>query len=236
MGFDVKTRPSNSPYVDTVMHGRTVGNGSVSRPMDCHSHLTLVNVFGATRVVLTGAHTSTADLPFIEGVEITWIRLKLGTYLPRLPVADYLNKEITLPAGAGRKFWLDGEAWEYPTFENADTFVSQLVCAGVLARDPVVDAMLCPEARPETLAERTVRYRFARATGLTRGHIRQVTRAQHAQALLASGASILDTVAELGYSDQPHMTRSLKTIIGQTPAEIVKLRAAAVAAMANNTR
>src|SRR5262249_38602913 len=39
--------------------------------------------------------------------------------------------------------------------------------------------------------------------------------------MLRQGGSILDTVHEAGYFDQAHLTRSLKYLIGQTPAEIV---------------
>src|SRR3712207_8595796 len=49
-----------------------------------------------------------------------------------------------------------------------------------------------------------------RSTGLSHSHIRQVERAQRAAALLQQGVSIPDTVFELGYFDQPHLTRSLK--------------------------
>jgi methylphosphotriester-DNA--protein-cysteine methyltransferase len=38
--------------------------------------------------------------------------------------------------------------------------------------------------------------------------------------LLQRGVSIHDTVHEAGYFDQPHLTRSLKRLLGQTPAEI----------------
>jgi Transcriptional regulator containing an amidase domain and an AraC-type DNA-binding HTH domain len=34
--------------------------------------------------------------------------------------------------------------------------------------------------------------------------------------------SILDVVYEAGYYDQPHLTRSLKYFIGQTPAQIMQ--------------
>jgi hypothetical protein len=37
---------------------------------------------------------------------------------------------------------------------------------------------------------------------------------------LQQGVSILDTVEQAGYFDQPHLTRSLKYLIGQTPAQI----------------
>jgi methylphosphotriester-DNA--protein-cysteine methyltransferase len=62
-----------------------------------------------------------------------------------------------------------------------------------------------------------------RATGLTQNHIHQFQRAQRAAALLQQGFSILDTVVEAGYFDQPHLTRSLKQWIGHTPAQVMRL-------------
>jgi len=92
---------------------------------------------------------------------------------------------------------------------------------GLLVSDPVVKAALQDEL-PE-MSSRTVRHRFLRATGLGQSHIRQMKRAQRAEALLQQGVSILDTVYEAGYYDQPHLTRSLKQFIGYTPAQIIRL-------------
>jgi methylphosphotriester-DNA--protein-cysteine methyltransferase len=69
---------------------------------------------------------------------------------------------------------------------------------------------------------RTVQRRFLRATGLTHGAASQIDRARYATTLLKQGASILDTVYEAGYADQPHLTRSLKHYIGQTPAQLIR--------------
>jgi methylphosphotriester-DNA--protein-cysteine methyltransferase len=65
-----------------------------------------------------------------------------------------------------------------------------------------------------------------RATGLTHGAVTQIERAHHAVALLRNGVSILDTVDRAGYADQPHLTRSLKRLIGQTPAQLTPLQKA----------
>jgi methylphosphotriester-DNA--protein-cysteine methyltransferase len=65
-----------------------------------------------------------------------------------------------------------------------------------------------------------VQRRFLRATGLTHGAVSQIERAHRAVALLRQGVSILDTVERAGYADQPHLTRSLKRLIGQTPAQL----------------
>jgi methylphosphotriester-DNA--protein-cysteine methyltransferase len=78
------------------------------------------------------------------------------------------------------------------------------------------------EDRPLDMSPRTLRYRFLRSTGLTQSHIRQMKRAQHAASLLRQGVSILDTVFEAGYFDQPHLTRSLKQFLGYTPSQILQ--------------
>jgi len=71
------------------------------------------------------------------------------------------------------------------------------------------------------LSLRTVQRRLLRATGLTSGAIYQIKRARYATTLLRQGVSILDTIDLAGYFDQPHLTRSLKNLIGQTPAQII---------------
>jgi methylphosphotriester-DNA--protein-cysteine methyltransferase len=67
-----------------------------------------------------------------------------------------------------------------------------------------------------------VERRILRSTGLTRTAIKQIERAHAAVQLLDHGVPILDTVAQAGYADQAHLTRSLKRFIGQTPAETLR--------------
>jgi AraC-like DNA-binding protein len=50
----------------------------------------------------------------------------------------------------------------------------------------------------------------------------QIERAKRAVALLAQGVPILDAVEHAGYSDQPHLTRSLKRFFGKTPAQLLR--------------
>ncbi|GLV54233.1 hypothetical protein KDH_10810 [Dictyobacter sp. S3.2.2.5] len=160
-------------------------------------------------------------ISYPEGAELLWIKFKLGAFLPHLPTKHLLDRETALPAATGKSFWLNGSAWPFPDYENADTFVDRLVHAGMLTYDPVVNAVLQDQLKD--MPSRTMRHRFKHATGLTQSHIRQMKRAQHAQALLQHGVSILDTVDEAGYFDQPHLTRSLKQFIGYTPAHIIRL-------------
>ena len=74
----------------------------------------------------------------------------------------------------------------------------------------------------QPLTIRSVQRHFRRTTGMTHGQFRQIERARYATNLLRDGASILDTVHEAGYFDQAHLTRSLKVLIGETPASVMR--------------
>ncbi len=86
-------------------------------------------------------------------------------------------------------------------------------------REPVVNAAL--QGQLNALSLRSIQRRFVRATGVANRTIYQIERARYATILLKQGVSILDTVQAAGYADQPHLTRSLKHLIGQTPAQII---------------
>ncbi len=218
MSIDVQERYSDSPYVETVIAGRTTGSSMTIRPSEIHWHMVLVKMEGHVQQLVVGPLTDFGEVNFIEGVELLWIKFKLGTFMPHLPFKNFVNAEIALPTAAGKAFWLHGSAWQFPDYENADTFIDQLVRDEALACDPLVEAALKDE--PQDIAGRTLRHRFLRSTGLTQNHIRQYERAQQAAALLEQGVPILDTVYDLGYYDQPHLTRSLKRFVGITPARI----------------
>jgi len=167
---------------------------------------------------VVGPLSASGVVNFTEGAEILWVRFKLGSFMPHLPTKDFLDSETVLPGGAaGNSFWLHSSAWQFPDFENVETFIDRLVRDELLVRDPVVEAAL--KDQPQDVPPRTLRHRFLRATGLSHNHIRQFERARRAAALLGQGVSILDTVHEAGYFDQPHLTRELKRFIGKTPAQ-----------------
>jgi hypothetical protein len=221
MSIVYEERRSDSPYVETIIRGRTVSDDSPVRPAECHWHMVFVRQDGEARVVFVGPWTTAGNTYYTEGAEILWVKFRLGAFMPHLPARRFLDVETILPEAASRSFWLKGSAMQFPDYENAETFVSRLVHDGVLVRDPLVNAVL--QDRPQDLSPRTVRHRFLRATGLNQSHIRQVERAQHAAALLRRGVSIPDAVFEVGYFDHPHLTRSLKQWVGHTPAQIVRL-------------
>ena len=221
MSLIYEERLSDSPYIELITHGRTTGEGVSIRPAECHWHLVLVKYQGKPQAIVTGPLRTSGVVNWIEGLEMVWIKFKLGTFIPHLPTRKLLDVETPLPEAASNSFWLKGSAWQFPNYENADTFVDRLVRADVLVQDTVVSAAL-QDQLPE-MSSRTVRHRFLQTTGLTQNHIRQYERAQEAARLLRQGVPILDAVFELGYFDQPHLTRSLKQFIGHTPAQLARL-------------
>jgi hypothetical protein len=156
-----------------------------------------------------------------DGGDWIGVQFKVGTFMPQFPACALVDSDCDLPNAGDRSFWLDGSAWQFPDFENADTFVERLVKAGLLAKDRVVNAALSGEI--DDLSTRSIQRRFLQTTGLTRNTIRQIERARSAMVLLQRGASILDVVHESGYYDQPHLTRSLKRWLGETPTEFAGL-------------
>jgi hypothetical protein len=222
MSFVFEARPSDSPFVETITRGRTTGDGSSIRPAEVHWHLVLTRYHGQAQLIVVGPWTNAGSVSYSADAKVLWIKLKLGTFMPHLPTRDFRDTETILPGAASQSFWLKGSAWQFPDFENVETFINRLAREEVLARDPLVAEVL--QGHPQkTVSPRTVRHRFLRTTGLTQSHIYQVERAQQAAALLQRGVSILDTVFEAGYFDQPHLTRSLRQWVGHTPAQIIQM-------------
>jgi len=158
-----------------------------------------------------------ADLP--ADAEWLGITFKLGTFMPDFLPGSLLDRhDVNLPVATGKSFGLGGSTWEFPTYENADTFVKRLVRSELLVRDPLVEGVL--QDAPLNLSPRALQYRFQRATGLTRKTVQQIQRAWQATALLEQGCPVLDTAYQLGYFDQSHLTNSLRRYMGQTPAQI----------------
>ena len=219
MSLISEDRLSDSPYVEKIMRGWTMSEGTSIRPAEINWHMVFVKHPGGSQALVVGPLTTSGVASWGEGAEILWIQFKLGVFMPHFPTKNYRNGEQILPDASSERFWLKGAARQVPDFENVEVFIDRLVHQEDLVRDPVVSAAL--QDQPLDMSARTVRHRFLQATGQTQSHIRQYERAIKAASLLRHGVSILDTVFEAGYFDQPHLTRSLKQFLGYTPAQIL---------------
>jgi hypothetical protein len=214
-------RPSDSRVIDRVWRSQSERAGNFHSMATCNCGIVVSKYQGRTSLTVRGpeTHATMADCP--PDGEWFGIQFKLGTFLSLLPACELRDRnDVTLPDASGRSFWLNGSAWEYPGFDNAETFVQRLVRKGLIVTDPSIGEAL--RGAPGHLSRRTLQRRFLRATGLTLMSIRQITRARRAAYLLRGGAGILRVAHDLGYFDQAHLSRSLKYFIGQTPAQIFR--------------
>ena len=221
MQFESKARLSDSPLVEAIYTLPSPDVESFISTAAYQWEMVITRQQGRTTLSIRGPETSArlSDVP--QDAEFLGIIFKMGTFMPHLPARDLVDTEIHLPESADNRFWFYSSAWQFPDFENADTFINRLIHEEILVHEPVVEAVL--KGEEPNLSLRSVQRRFVQATGLTYKTIEQIQRAHQAQQLLKQGTSILDTTYELGYTDQSHLTHSLKRFIGQTPSEIAHL-------------
>jgi hypothetical protein len=219
MDLTCEERRSDSPFIQRVWRSGDDQPGAFISIANGNWGMVVSRIHGKSSFTVRGPEIRATPAFHPDDAEFFGIEFKAGTLMPTLPAATIKDRcDANLPHASGNRFWLNGSTWQFPDYENADTFVDWLVRDGLLIHDPLVGAVL--QGRPVATSLRTVQRRFLQATGITYNTVRSIERARQATILLKQGVSILDTVDLAGYADQPHLTRSLKYFIGQTPAQI----------------
>jgi hypothetical protein len=217
--FTFERRSSRSSMVEQTWQARSVPEECFISVAVSHWEMVVTRQWGTARLTVRGPETKAAPASIPEDAEFFGIQFSLGTFMPDLPPGQLVDRSLTLPQVTKTSFWLDRSGWELPGPDNADVFVDRLVRAGLLVHDPVAAAALKGDV--EGLSTRSVERRVSRATGLTRGAITQIRRAERAVELLSQGVSPIDVARQAGYADQPHLTRSVRRLVGRTPSQIV---------------
>lgn len=176
---------------------------------------------GETILSFRGPETRATPMTVPGEAEFFGVELRLGAFMrPFRPATLANQQDVTLPVARNGRFSLLGDSWELPTPENVAVFVSRLERAGLLAYDPVVDDLWHdPTGR---LARRTSQERFRNAVGIPRRTALHIARARAAAVRLRAGESIAEVTHGEGYFDQAHLTRTMRQLLGFTPAELVR--------------
>ena len=211
-------RPSDVPLIDCVWRARSAGVAILNSVASSHWHLVVSDIAGRVEVSVHGPESrpGAASLP----LEATWvgIRFRLGVMLQDVSVPDLVDGGIVLPDASGRSFWWRGGAWERPTYENAEGLVTRLTREELIGREPLIEDAL--HGRADSVSLRTLQRRFYLATGQSRRTVRRIEQARQAALGLREGATPANVTHELGYYDQPHLTRSVRRYLGLTPAAL----------------
>jgi len=126
-------RRSDSPYVERVWRSHSERSGTFVSVAASHLEMVVSRVRGKVFLTLRGPETRATEADCPADGEWVGIRFTLGTYLPKHPTGRLIDRQDEQMPDRGGRFWLDNDTWEYPTFENAETFVRRLARRGVIA-------------------------------------------------------------------------------------------------------
>ena len=169
-------------------------------------------------VLQTGQTDRVVQLPGEAGDRYFNIAFRPEVYMPQRPGAAMANQGHVHALAGQRDCVIDGERLALPSFDNAEQFVLALARRGLLEVDRLVHR--AGQAGWQGVDDRSLQRHSAHVTGLSPKKLQQILRADAAAALLHRGLKPADVAAELGFSDQAHLTNSLRRLLGLTPGQL----------------
>jgi AraC-like DNA-binding protein len=221
--FELNYLNPDSDFVESIWYSQSEEAGSFTSIATTRSEMVFTLHQGVTTLYLRGPETkaTVADAP--ANAEFFGITFKLGVFIPDLPPVALVDQHPRLPLATKQSFWLGDQTIALPQFSQANDFIQHLERQKLIRYEPLVDTMLLGQLEKTRINLRTLQRRFQYATGLSHRTVKQIERARIALGLLESGVPIFDVIDKLGFTDQPHLTKTLKERIGLTPAQITRL-------------
>lgn len=184
-----------------------------------------VVVTGGLRMLAVGPSRRTHHQPLPVGSTVAGVRLRPGalSILTGLPADELCERVVPLgrlaPDGrstvASLMAALSRLAEPRPSGQDCAVRACRLL--DVALRAPSIRSV----ADAVGVAERTLRWLFARHVGLSPSVFHQVRRMQRALALSGRSLPVADIAHRTGYSDQAHMCRQLRSLTGLTPGSLL---------------
>lgn len=211
-------RESSHPLVDTVWTTQNISDGIYSATPDGSWDLiVLIQPDGSKQMMITGQATKPMDVPYQKGTYSVVISFARGAYIPAYAGKLVDSFEILSNVDA-EHFMLCDKPFAFPSYETAEELVEALIDAGLLLADPVIYA--ANESNTWAASKRSHQRHFAEHTGVSEKSFEQIERAKSAVRQLQDGKTPRNVAADVGYSDQPHLARSLKKIMGVRPSDV----------------
>lgn len=152
------------------------------------------------------------------GEEYWGIEFKAHVSLAAMTKGTILDAFVSLPT-KGDAFSIGSQTYTIPAYSELEALIGQLQDDGELIVDQRIHRAL--QGDGAGFSERSRQRRIKQVTGLTKKQIEQLRRARHAFYLLQAGNTASQAAVTAGYADQSHLTRSLKLLRDQTPAQII---------------
>ena len=207
-----------SPFVRSIAHTVFAGSGVVLMQPDGMWDIVFLRSRGGLQVLRTGLTTRTVEFAYADGDELLSVGFSAASYMPVMPSDLMRDNGVLLERIGNDRFRVGSGIFEVPRLDNVEDFVARLVRREAIERNILVASIL--SGRPNAATERTMQRHFLRTTGMTMKAFEQIARARNAVTLLKAGEQAASVAYLLGYADQPHLIRSLRAIMGQTPRQI----------------
>ncbi|MET1033423.1 MAG: AraC family transcriptional regulator [Candidatus Saccharimonadales bacterium] len=217
-----RNRQSHNPFIERVWQTQNITDGVyLATPDMAWDFILWTDQDGSRGIMLAGQATKAVKVPYRGGTSSIVISLAPGVYLPDIPGEQLRDTTKFLPVIDNESFELLGHTFAFPTYENAEVFIEQLTEKGLIVQDEVVNHAL--NGKPKAMSQRNAQRHFSKKAGITKKELEQIERAQEAVRMLQGGASPNTVAATLGYTDQSHMTKSLKRIMDSWPSNVSEI-------------
>jgi hypothetical protein len=208
-----KSRLSTNPLIDRIWHTENITDGVYIATPDCAWDLLALKLPDSSRIMmLAGQQTKYLEVPYAAGTSAVVISFTASAYLAGFKGDELVDTTIMLPNDNSGRFILLGHAFDFPEYDTAEKLIAAMVGAGILKQDDVVASVL--EGQPKAMSSRTMQRHFHEVTGMSRKTLGKIRRAQAAVKMLQEGTATAEVAAEVGYTDQSHLTKDLKKIMG----------------------
>lgn len=212
------SRPSPHPWIDTVWQTVCLSDGVYSATPDGSWDLIRsISPEGDSVMFLSGQATEPVEVPYRDGESSVVVSFSAHVYLAQ-DKEPRVGPEIRMLPVEGETFLLDGVELPLPTFENVEPLVDTMIAAGLLLSDDLVARAF--SETPKAASARSAQLHFKRTTGITQKSFQMIRRAQEAVRRLKAGEAPAGVAVDLGYTDQAHMIKSIKKIMGALPSNL----------------
>src|SRR5690242_14538407 len=132
MTISFELRPSDSPLIEQIWRSSSTTTGPFTSTANVYWMMVVCRHRGETYVTVRGPETLSTPAYALkhdfndDETSFLGIVFKPGIFMPHLPPGIVADRSLILPEGAGKSFCLHGSTWEFPTFDNVDTFITRL--------------------------------------------------------------------------------------------------------------
>ena len=207
-------KPSPLPFIQCLWRAKVVQEGEYDDPAKDTWGLAFTRrADGSLSAELLGQSFRYRLLDSAIGDEYWGVEFYSHVTMRGVDKPAITGKLVHLPV-SGEHFSIGHDSYSIPTFEQLETFCRELAEQGVISHT----ARSFSRLRMTSL--RNAQRAHRQTVVLTHKQVEQIKRAERAAVLLKTGMTPTEVAAETGYADQAHMTRSLKSLLGKTPAQI----------------